>query len=230
MTRGECTVCAAPFEYDETRRGRRRKQCSKACTNAAHRARRSAIRQAERQDQAAPCEQCGQPVSVPVRGAVPRWCSVFCNDAAKGRRLAAPLVPIRCALPACEVEFTPHRRGQRCCSERHGKALWNRESRADGRQPNPAWDDRRRDNYHRRRALKAGTAAESINHREVYERDGWMCGLCAEPVDGSLAWPDPRSASLDHVTPLSLGGAHVLANVQLAHLGCNVEKGARVPA
>jgi 5-methylcytosine-specific restriction endonuclease McrA len=29
------------------------------------------------------------------------------------------------------------------------------------------------------------------------------------------------SASLDHIVPVSLGGAHVPGNVQLAHLICN---------
>jgi 5-methylcytosine-specific restriction endonuclease McrA len=62
----------------------------------------------------------------------------------------------------------------------------------------------------------------------VFERDGWTCGLCSEPVDPALSWPDPQSASLDHVLPLSRGGSHTMANVQLAHLGCNVEKGAAV--
>lgn len=32
------------------------------------------------------------------------------------------------------------------------------------------------------------------------------------------------SASLDHILPLSLGGAHSMANVQLAHLSCNHTK------
>lgn len=36
------------------------------------------------------------------------------------------------------------------------------------------------------------------------------------------------SVSLDHVVPLSQGGAHDPANVQLAHLTCNVRKGAQL--
>lgn len=124
--------------------------------------------------------------------------------------------------------FTPGARTQRCCSERHGKILWNRESRADGRQANPVWDDRRRANYQKRRALKKGAAAERIVPLEVFERDGWLCGICSGAVDPERAYPDPLSPSLDHIVPLSMGGAHSLANTQLAHLGCNVRKGARV--
>ena len=65
---------------------------------------------------------------------------------------------------------------------------------------------------------------------DVFERDDWLCGLCGEPVDKDLAWPDPTSASLDHIIPLSRGGAHTLDNVQLAHLVCNIRKNNQVTA
>lgn len=68
---------------------------------------------------------------------------------------------------------------------------------------------------------------ESFPPAEIYARDGWRCGLCRRKVDVGLTYPHPRSASLDHIVPLSLGGEHVRSNVQLAHLGCNVRKGAR---
>lgn len=89
------------------------------------------------------------------------------------------------------------------------------------------WDERRRANWKRRDALKRGAAqAEAFEYAEVYERDGWVCGLCGDPVDRELVWPDPMSASLDHVVPLSKGGAHTRENSQCAHLVCNVRKGA----
>ena len=108
------------------------------------------------------------------------------------------------------------------------KALWNRESRADGRQVGQPWNERRRANYERRRALKAGAKVGGpFTNLEVFERDSWVCGLCSLLVDPDAAYPDPGSASLDHVVPLSRGGEHSLSNVQLAHLSCNVSKGAR---
>lgn len=69
---------------------------------------------------------------------------------------------------------------------------------------------------------------ESIVANDIFERDGWVCGICDEPVDSTLRWPDPNSASLDHVEPLSLGGHHVAANVRCAHLTCNIRRGNRV--
>ena len=102
---------------------------------------------------------------------------------------------------------------------------YKRQARAEGLYKNEPWDDRRRANYHKRRALKRKLPADDILPVGVYERDGWVCGICGDSVDKSLKWPDPMSPSLDHIQPLSKGGHHVLSNVQLAHLECNVRKG-----
>jgi 5-methylcytosine-specific restriction endonuclease McrA len=84
----------------------------------------------------------------------------------------------------------------------------------------------RQECYQRRRAQKAGVYSEKFHHVEVYERDGWICGLCGVPVDQDRRYPDISSASLDHIVPLSYGGPHTRDNTQLAHLGCNLTKGA----
>lgn len=79
----------------------------------------------------------------------------------------------------------------------------------------------------RRRALTSDPDAESIDRDEIGGRDGWRCGLCGKRVDRRLTWPNPRSASLDHIVPLSRGGKHDRQNVQISHLSCNVAKGNR---
>ena len=63
--------------------------------------------------------------------------------------------------------------------------------------------------------------------REVYERDGWVCGLCDLPIDSSLAWPHKWSASLDHVVPQShmLIPDHSADNLRAVHLQCNSMRG-----
>lgn len=55
---------------------------------------------------------------------------------------------------------------------------------------------------------------------EVIERDGMVCGICREPIDGPL--------HIDHIHPVARGGATVLENLQPAHPSCNLRKGARV--
>lgn len=80
------------------------------------------------------------------------------------------------------------------------------------------------------RARRLGVPWENFTREEVFERDGWVCSLCGDPIDPELAHPHPRSASLDHVVPMARGGGHVKANTAAAHLVCNLSKGARVDA
>lgn len=58
----------------------------------------------------------------------------------------------------------------------------------------------------------------------IYERDGWRCQLCKRKVNADLRVPHPMAATLDHIVPVSLGGDHSEANLQLAHLACNSRK------
>lgn len=55
---------------------------------------------------------------------------------------------------------------------------------------------------------------------------GTDCGICGEPVDLTVRFPDRRCASVDHTVPVALGGADDGANLQLAHFGCNARKNA----
>lgn len=79
----------------------------------------------------------------------------------------------------------------------------------------------------RTRAKRYGLTLGKFTYLEVFERDGWVCGICDGPVDRELRWPDPWSPSLDHIVPMARGGQHLLENVQCAHLRCNISKGAR---
>lgn len=80
--------------------------------------------------------------------------------------------------------------------------------------------------FARSRGVKP-TEGYLILRGELAVRDGgWVCQVCAEPIDGTLRFPDPRSCSIDHIVPVSAGepDPHRLSNLQLAHLGCNSRK------
>lgn len=76
--------------------------------------------------------------------------------------------------------------------------------------------------------VKAGTVHRwCMTVDELAQRDGTDCAICREPVDMSLRRPDLMSPSVEHVIPRALGGEDVPENLALAHLLCNMRKGAR---
>lgn len=75
-----------------------------------------------------------------------------------------------------------------------------------------------------RRARKAARPTEKFTDQEIFERDGWRCGICGRRISRRRRWPDPLSVSLDHIVPLALGGSHTRANAQASHLRCNQQK------
>jgi len=77
----------------------------------------------------------------------------------------------------------------------------------------------------KRRAYKlASPGVEHVRLTVVAVRDGWQCHLCGRAVKR-------KDASMDHLIPLSKGGAHTYQNVALAHRRCNSQRGAgRLPA
>jgi 5-methylcytosine-specific restriction endonuclease McrA len=86
-----------------------------------------------------------------------------------------------------------------------------------------------------RRAAGYGIDLDSAARVLVFERDGWICQLCSDPIDPALIWPASLSASVDHRIPLSkclehFGPDYVDSadNWQAAHLVCNTAKGARM--
>jgi hypothetical protein len=79
----------------------------------------------------------------------------------------------------------------------------------------------------RKRCRVMGLEYEVIHRASVYERDGWRCGLCGKAVSRDIRGRRRGAPSLDHIIPLSRGGSHTYANVQLAHFECNAAKGNR---
>jgi 5-methylcytosine-specific restriction endonuclease McrA len=148
----------------------------------------------------------------------------------------------QCGKPDCKRAFNAERmrkwqknyrteHGQRYATHQHGEA--QREYERRRYQERPHWRKKypERAALHdarRRMRVEQASQAEPVVPALVHSRDGWLCRLCGRPIDPQVAWPDPMSASVDHIVPLSRGGAHGMANVQSAHLGCNSAKGDRM--
>ena len=69
----------------------------------------------------------------------------------------------------------------------------------------------------RKRADGYGAAAEPVDYKLIYARDGGRCYLCGAPVALEVA-------SWDHVVALARGGPHIHENVRVAHPLCNQRK------
>lgn len=63
----------------------------------------------------------------------------------------------------------------------------------------------------------------------IYERDGWTCQLCGDPVDPNLNTQERMGATLDHIVPrsLTLTPDDSPENLRLAHRACNSARGNR---
>lgn len=103
-----------------------------------------------------------------------------------------------------------------------------RDAEMPARKRYPASSEARDARRRLRKAQNTPLPAEVFTRSEIGDRDGWVCQLCGDPVDAELRWPDPESQSLDHVVPISKGGAHSRDNCQIAHLRCNVAKNDQV--
>ena len=213
-----CSACGAAV----TRRGSTGPwpaYCSLTCQNRASYSRRKAAGTLNRPKRREPtpriCAECGGSFEGRRRDA--RFCSRQCRS--KASRDSRTLT---CSRPNCDRPV----RAKGMCSKH-----WRRVARAEGREVCEPWTPERRARWKAREVLKRGaTSVEPVVLEEIFDRDGWVCQICHVTVDRGLSYPNPMSKSLDHVVPLSKGGDHSPGNVQLAHLVCNLRKGASLAA
>lgn len=154
----------------------------------------------------------------------------------------------------CSQTFTPHQERQQVCSAQcgwlHRTAV--RPKNADwlqGRQVErpvkcrdcgvesvarasrwrcPPCSKLARADIDRRKSLqRRGATPGRISVRAIGARDGWRCHLCSRGVNPNLSGMDQMGPTIDHLVPISAGGADTPLNVALAHRQCNTRRGAR---
>lgn len=203
-----CQGCGANFWK---RSGARDKYCSRDCVHKYRIKRPPAPRYCK--VHLGQCNVCAKPM-VSSRRVHTYWiCSTTCKERHLNQKYVESLDRMRKRYQSqlqattktcveCGDEFTVTLHSERIyCTERCGKKACKRE----------------RNHRVRSRSISGKT----VRFTEIWIRDRGICQLCHRPINRSLRAPDPRCASLDHITPLSRGGTHEPRNVQLAHFRCN---------
>ena len=156
------------------------------------------------------CKDCGAP-----------YCSGGCNGSclrcSQLRKLANLLRVIRQQLPPlgvcrlCGQPVEPWPFRGHLCHSYHEDCM--REVRRHAK--------------HKRRCLVGSEGSSNpISLQVLGDRDGWVCHICSGPVRKESG-NDSKAPSIDHLRPVSKGGAHTWENVALAHKGCNSGRGNR---
>jgi 5-methylcytosine-specific restriction endonuclease McrA len=133
-----------------------------------------------------------------------------------------------------EENTEKHReQGRRWVAANHEKRLavaakYRDATREACRERIAAWAKRnpskRAEAQERRRSLKLGAEVSPIDRDAIIARDGARCHFCGKRCR-------PSELHLDHLVPLSRGGAHAPENVAVACAACNTASGpGRLPA
>jgi 5-methylcytosine-specific restriction endonuclease McrA len=73
---------------------------------------------------------------------------------------------------------------------------------------------------------RRNTAARDRDRARI-RSTGAGCHICGEAIDYTLPYLHPREYVVDHVKPLTKGGADTIDNKAAAHRECNSKKRAR---
>jgi hypothetical protein len=171
------------------------------------------------------CSQCGKTVAITPTSAPPE--RRRCRDCQRAHPRRTSQDPRVCELCECEYipKHPPHRdrpgqqSGQRFCSK-SCKRAWQNGSRPPFDRHAVVGLPRKRRHDRIRRQRRAETW-DGVTDAEILERDRWRCGICRKAIGKTFKWPHPKSASIDHIIPISEGGEDTAGNKRAAHLGCN---------
>lgn len=219
-----CVECGASF-YKKVSAGREPKYCGYECRKIFNGKRRACNRGYEYKPDVIgvrQCERCG--IGFTAQTSAARHCPVCRRELNRSRsrkeakRKASAVTDRKCAC--CDKPLTEVQRkycSRKCSGEGNAErfSLLYRKEPALLRDPYGA--------VRKTRLRKA--KRKPVERTKIFERDGWVCGICGKSVSKTLCWPHPMSVSLDHIVPLSKDGTHEPDNVQCAHLLCNSKKG-----
>lgn len=164
------------------------------------------------------CKDCGAPIQYGGRGPHPKRCKECQKKHLAEVRKAYTKTPKgHAVMLEASRKYRKTPKGQKRAKKfnetyqpwyresEHGKAV-----RAKGRA--------------KRRALKAGAEHEPWTREEIIKRDNGVCQICGLPVYDYDDAPNRLKPQIDHIVPISAGGADKADNLRLTHAFCNNHK------
>ena len=169
------------------------------------------------------CSECGKTVRIGGRSAPPE--ARRCRDCQRARPKKTPRTLPEQLCELCATPYVPRFPAkrevpQRFCSKSCAQAWRNGARPPYTRVQDGDYGSARNARKRRRLRVRAETW-DGVSDAQILERDGWRCGICRKRIGKSFKHPHPRSASIDHIIPLSMGGDDTAANKRAAHLACN---------
>lgn len=131
------------------------------------------------------------------------------------------LAPHQCAT--CGIGLNGHRGKKYCSKDCKPKQKIDKTT--------PAYRAHKKAWRLKRKALERGAVtAVKFNPYDIFNRDGWLCQICGIKTPESLRGTyKPNAPELDHIIPVSKGGAHHPSNCQTSCRSCNGKKSDGVP-
>lgn len=244
----QCEWCDTAFTLAYNRRSGKPRFCSQSCASHYSNASKPAGMKAVRV-----CEACGKGFR-PNHSKGQRFCSRDCrhSKARQSRKSATrPVVIKSCAFCGADfIKVGPRKFCGSQCAKASAAATAAARAKAKPKKPRRLFQLRcwicgagmssphpgkrycsssctrkAHGRGHKDRARKHGVEYVAVNPFDIYDRDGWVCQLCGDPVSPETRWPDLMCASLDHIIPISEKGPHRPDNLRLAHWLCNSYRG-----
>lgn len=201
-----CLTCKSHFEEGQGKRGSKKLYCGLKCYPS------YAKLQEGYYNKSKTCEYCKKEYKTYQYKS--KYCSIDCANKGKGNKVISINHCVVCSKPfrVFANNMYGHCCSKKCTDKRYGEL-------------NPDAEHNKRARY---RTKKNGNTIEEVSFKYICERDNWKCQICGKGVSKTKKYPHPLSPSLDHIKPISLNGSHSHDNTQLAHLRCNLSKGASV--
>ena len=133
------------------------------------------------------------------------------------------------ACPSAAAYQRHRKAGEDCAACRAAFAAYMRKNRR-----RPSVVRASRNGRRVRRARLKSVRIDRYSREAVWERDSGLCHLCNLPTpppngyDQPAPKMQPESFTVDHVIPISKGGADAFDNVRTAHFICNTRKSAKL--